>query len=160
MEEEPQGNDKPLIARLDAIITGDDAPTYPAPEAEPDIIVADKEEDLRPGEVTLDELEAAFANAPGPEDDDAAEAGDKPLIDRIGGDDTIAVCAQLVATRVGSDSVLKGFFGETFKDQVYGLMTSISQKNQESAGNIAEIMIKGTVFGDCKRRCKTSPLRR
>jgi two-component system chemotaxis sensor kinase CheA len=151
-EVEPKGDDKPLIARLDAIITGDDAPADKAPDAEPAIVVAEKEEDLRPGEVSLDELEAAFANAPGPDDvaETSVPANDQPLIDRVGGDDTIAVCAQLVTTRVGSDSVLKGFFGENFKDQIYGLLTSIAQQHHESAGNIAEIMIKGSNFGDAE----------
>lgn len=153
MEEEPEGNDSPLIARLDAIITGEDAPADPVATSEPDIIVVEKEEDLRPGEVSLDELEAAFANAPGPDegtDDGPDEVDDRPLATRVGGDDTIAVCSQLVASRVGSDSLLKEFFGDNFKDQIYGLLTSISKQSQESAGNIAEIMTKGTAFGDAE----------
>lgn len=67
---EPEGNDAELIARLDAAyegktVEGGGASDSSAPAA------PKKQEparDLAPGEVSLEELEAAFAAAPGPED--------------------------------------------------------------------------------------------
>ncbi len=78
---EPAGLDDELIQRLDAasteamnILNG----VAPAEEAAPaDALppVEHKlERELKPGEVSLDELEAAFQNAPGPDDEDTAPA--------------------------------------------------------------------------------------
>ncbi len=78
---EPQGNDVALIEKLDAAYEGkvlseekkekeeatsdNDSPAQDtAPEDTP-IIVPEKERNLAPGDASLDELEAAFAAAPG-----------------------------------------------------------------------------------------------
>ncbi|MGE0611344.1 MAG: chemotaxis protein CheW [Hyphomicrobiales bacterium] len=68
-EAEPAGDDQDLISRLEAFSTGGDAAPPPAavPEAEP-------ERELRPGEVSLEELERAFQEAAGPEDISPASA--------------------------------------------------------------------------------------
>jgi two-component system chemotaxis sensor kinase CheA len=86
---EPDGDDSALIAELEALSEGKAAPApapapepEPEPEPEPAPEVAAKGEDfdadlgreLRPGEVSLAELEAAFMNTPGPEADDAPAA--------------------------------------------------------------------------------------
>ncbi|MBL1420464.1 MAG: chemotaxis protein CheA, partial [Alphaproteobacteria bacterium] len=91
-EVEPQGNDDDLIAQLHVLSEGktlDDAGdvTASAPakveesaapaakdDGERDDSSAIKivERELKPGEVTLDDLEAAFNSAPGPEDEAAA----------------------------------------------------------------------------------------
>ena len=76
--EEPQGSDAELIAKLDAAYEGKslsedtaaEAPepepeTEAAPQDEPDIVVEIQEKELAPGEVSMEELEAAFAAAPG-----------------------------------------------------------------------------------------------
>ena len=77
---EPEGDDSDLIARLDLAAEGkfEDAAPVAAPEPAP--VVADSRAEtekllgrsLKPGEVTLDELEAAFAAAAGPEEIEAA----------------------------------------------------------------------------------------
>jgi len=84
---EPEGDDSGLIAELEALSEGQAAPA-PAPEPEPepepepaaeaaagsDEFDAHLGRELRPGEVSLAELEAAFMNTPGP------EAGETPSV--------------------------------------------------------------------------------
>ena len=84
--EEPDGDDSALIAKLDAAYEGKslsgDEPEAKADETEaeaepeevseekpeePDIVVEIEEKELAPGEVSMEELEAAFAAAPGME---------------------------------------------------------------------------------------------
>lgn len=67
---EPEGSDQDLIAKLDAAYEGKsiggDAPAAPkAPEPKPEPKTVAPPEPL-PGEVSLEELEAAFLAAPGP----------------------------------------------------------------------------------------------
>ncbi len=77
---EPDGDDSDIIAKLDAayegkVLTDDGAETSveaapepePEPEPEPKEVKKEKERDLAPGDATMDELEAAFAAAPGME---------------------------------------------------------------------------------------------
>jgi two-component system, chemotaxis family, sensor kinase CheA len=69
---EPAGSDDDLIEALDRMSAGEvpaapvAAPPPPAPVLPPPV-----ERELKPGEVSLDELEAAFLAAPGPEDEPA-----------------------------------------------------------------------------------------
>jgi len=76
-QQEPQGDDSDIISRLEAAAAGALVAATPEPEAAG---AADGGlgRPLKPGEVPLDELEAAFLAAPGPEDADrmpaAAEA--------------------------------------------------------------------------------------
>ncbi|UUX50528.1 chemotaxis protein CheW [Nisaea acidiphila] len=72
-EVEPEGDDQDLIDRLNVVAEGgalSDAGAAPAAEPEADVDVApqEPERELKPGEVSLDELERAFMEAPGPED--------------------------------------------------------------------------------------------
>jgi two-component system chemotaxis sensor kinase CheA len=76
---EPEGDDSALIAELEALSEGKAAPApEPEPEPEPEIVAtgedfdADLGRELRPGEVSLAELEAAFLNTPGPDTEDTA----------------------------------------------------------------------------------------
>ncbi len=81
---EPQGSDEDLISQLDAISSGGSAPAAEAeepaaePEPEPEAPVVEEQaapglsDDVAPpepkeGEVSLDELEKAFLDAPGPD---------------------------------------------------------------------------------------------
>ena len=175
-EKEPAGDDSGLIARLDAIITGEEAPAAPGkseatPEAavaetdEPPIIVAERpEKELRPGEVSLAELEAAFASAPGPEGDDS-EAGDtagdpaadadavarsneNTLYDRCGGADAALVVAHLTATHVNADPSLKAFFVDDLKPILVGLFTAVLTEDLASGESLAAAGIAGAGFGD------------
>ena len=77
---EPEGTDDDLIHRLDSmsadanrLLNGEAAEEAPQAEAAAPAAPA-LERDLKPGEVSLEELEAAFQNAPGPE----AEAAPAP----------------------------------------------------------------------------------
>ncbi|MCG8491139.1 MAG: Hpt domain-containing protein, partial [Sneathiellales bacterium] len=81
-EEEPEGDDSDLIARLNDVAYGGGAAAAPAaaePEPAPEPEVAEEEKELKPGEVSEAELEAAFNAAPGPEDEaaPAAEAAEE-----------------------------------------------------------------------------------
>ncbi|MCH8520548.1 chemotaxis protein CheA [Glycocaulis sp.] len=85
---EPEGDDSDLISALEAMATGEAAPApAPAPEPEPEPVVeaaaegeeaydADLGRPLRPGEVSLADLEAAFMAAEGPEEAEGAAAHD------------------------------------------------------------------------------------
>ena len=87
-EAEPAGSDDDLISQLDRISSGEagadsEAAAPPEPESAPSPEVAPTAtampDDPTPpepkaGEVTLDELEAAFLAAPGPEEEDEASA--------------------------------------------------------------------------------------
>lgn len=89
---EPQGDDTALIAELEALAEGkavEVEAAAPAPEPEPEsepehepaptaeagdsAFDADLGRELRPGEVSLADLEAAFMNTPGPEDEAEAD---------------------------------------------------------------------------------------
>ena len=66
-EAEPEGNDKELIARLDAMADGEVAPAAAEPEPEP-AAPAEPERELKSGEVSLEELERVFMETEGPID--------------------------------------------------------------------------------------------
>ncbi|MFZ2872187.1 Hpt domain-containing protein, partial [Zavarzinia sp.] len=76
-EQEPPGNDAAIISRLDDLAEGRHTPA-PASAPAPALVVPTMPpRALKPGEVSLDELEAAFQMAPGP---DAIAAGAAPLL--------------------------------------------------------------------------------
>lgn len=73
---EPAGDDSALLAALDEAAKGE-APVAAAPAPAPAPVEAPAAElgrPLKPGEVTLDELEAAFRSAPGPQEQKAEVA--------------------------------------------------------------------------------------
>jgi two-component system chemotaxis sensor kinase CheA len=80
---EPEGADDDLISQLDALSAGE-LPEEAAPEAvaqdETPLDIPDQplERELKPGEISLDELELAFRNAPGPDDESESELQDQP----------------------------------------------------------------------------------
>ncbi len=71
-ETEPAGDDSDLISRLEAFSiaaeAGGEPPAEAAVEEEAPIEVKELERELKPGEVSLDELERAFQEAEGPDD--------------------------------------------------------------------------------------------
>ncbi len=90
-EKEPEGDDNELIGKLNCVAAGqapdggeaiaqtdmlqaEPEPEPVAQETEPDINPT-LDRPLRPGEVSLEELEAAFAAAPGPDAEAGASAG-------------------------------------------------------------------------------------
>ena len=73
-QEEPQGDDSEIIHKLNVVASGgsvEEAVAAPAPVTDviemPEII---QSKNILPGQVSLEELEAAFAAAPGPDDED------------------------------------------------------------------------------------------
>ncbi len=107
---EPEGSDDDLISLLDAMSLGEDAAAAPAAEPaaeqvsgsatgpehvsapgemahvdEPDNVI---ERELKPGEVSLEELERAFNEAPGPDDLAAPEAPDSSDTDLTAANDS------------------------------------------------------------------------
>ncbi|UTW54552.1 chemotaxis protein CheW [Kordiimonas sp. SCSIO 12610] len=164
-EEEPEGDDSELIGRLDAIAEGSDAPeAVPEPAVEEDtvdgeIIDPGLGRSLKPGEVSLEELEAAFANAPGPEDEAEAPAASAPtsnsdqsLFDRIGGEDTIAVAAHMVSNRLENTASLSSFFKDVNQEQrkakFVGLMLSLFKDDVDTAESVARQLVTVTGFSD------------
>lgn len=70
-ETEPGGADDDLIKELERLSMGEAAPAAepaPAEEEEKPFVYQEVERDLRPGEVSLEELERAFQETPGPDD--------------------------------------------------------------------------------------------
>lgn len=69
-EVEPEGDDQDLIDRLNHVAEGGTLDDTAAPEAvaEPEPEPAEEPAALRPGEVSMEELERAFMEAPGPDD--------------------------------------------------------------------------------------------
>ncbi|MEX0297943.1 MAG: Hpt domain-containing protein, partial [Kordiimonas sp.] len=166
-EEEPEGDDSDLISRLDAIAAGEGAPGAAAPEAEPDTVDGEIVDPglgrtLKEGEVSLEELEAVFNSTPGPEvggDETeepaaAAPASDpgKPLFERVGGEDTIAVAAHLLAQRLGTHADLAKFFDGTSVDQrkgrMMGLMLALFKDDLDAADNVGRQLVSVTGFGE------------
>ena len=147
-EEEPHGDDSSLIARLDAIITGADAPAAEiAPEPEPE---PEPEADLRPGEVSLEELEAAFLAAPGPDDDDddvaPAAVAQGSLFDRCGGEDSLSVASHLLANRISASETL-GQFCSGEKEKFFGMLSAITNGDLDGGATIARACISAPGFG-------------
>ncbi len=96
-EAEPEGVDSDLIEQLEAFsraAEGGEAPAAEVEAAEEDapIEVAPLERELKPGEVSLDELERAFQEADGPEDGVGEDVADPTLED-----EAPAVAAEAVA---------------------------------------------------------------
>lgn len=162
-EEEPEGDDTDLISRLDAIAEGKDAPKV---EVEPDTVEGEIVDPglgrtLKAGEVSLEELEAVFNSAPGPEMDDGDDEptvsaspsdADKPLFERVGGEDTIAVAAHLLAQRLGTHADLAKYFEGTSVDQrkgrVMGLMLALFKDDLEVADNVGRQLVSVAGFGE------------
>ncbi len=173
-EEEPEGDDSELIDRLDTIAEGGEARAKVAEEpdvVDGEIIDPTLGRSLKPGEVSLEELEAAFASAPGPSSDEAGASTDtstekntdastttnngqgseEPLFDRIGGDDTIAVAAHQIASRLGADLNLKALFESQpqtqRKDRFTGLMIALFKDDFVTAETVANNLVPVQGFG-------------
>lgn len=95
-EKEPEGDDSDLIGRLNKVADGGTGDS--------------SQSDAKS---VLDELEAAFAAAPGPDDaDGASEAagGKDSLFERIGGYDAVSAAVGIFYDRILEDGKLKKFF--------------------------------------------------
>lgn len=111
-QKEPEGDDSDIINRLNEVAYGKEAVAAAAPVE--DIIkmpeITQSSSNL-PGQVTLEELEAAFAAAPGPDDegDDEVSSEDEQetLLTRIGGEDAVKVIVHLFHNRILADVSVK-----------------------------------------------------
>ncbi|MCF6196060.1 MAG: chemotaxis protein CheW [Emcibacter sp.] len=115
-QEEPQGDDSEIIQKLNVVASGGSVEAVvAAPEPETDVIEMPEitqSENILPGQVSLEELEAAFAAAPGPDDEDDDDAtavqdeGDSLFL-RIGGADAVKVITHLFHNRILGDASVK-----------------------------------------------------
>ena len=161
-EEEPDGDDSDLIARLDAIAEGKDAA---APVPEPDVVEGEIIDpglgrSLKAGEVSLEELEAVFNSAPGPGDTSEAETGAEDsastqgatLFERVGGEDAIAVAAHLISSRLANHADLAKFFESISADQrkakFMGIMLAIFKDDLDAADNVGRQLVTVAGFGE------------
>ncbi|WP_308909267.1 chemotaxis protein CheW [Pseudokordiimonas caeni] len=168
-EEEPVGDDSDLISRLDAIAEGGVGPAA-APEPEPDVIEGEIVDPglgrpLKPGEVSLEELEAVFNSTPGPDEAEPAPApkaekkskkADRtgPLFDRVGGEDAVVVVAHLMSERLSGDKKLGKFFPasgtEQTKARLTGLLMSLLKDDLDSADAVARQLMTTGGFGEAE----------
>ncbi|MFQ5346709.1 MAG: chemotaxis protein CheW [Rhodothalassiaceae bacterium] len=172
-ESEPEGDDSELIDALNAIASGEAAAKAPpAAASTTDGVTEETAEQsadgpsdpglgrpLKPGEVSLEELEEAFRNTPGPEQDAASvPAADKGetvkgnLFERVGGDDAVAVAAHLLGNRLCRQPSLAPFFSgmsdEVRKAKVMGLLTALLKEDETAASNVMASMIDKGGFDD------------
>ncbi len=111
-EAEPEGNDSDLIAKLNKVVEAAGKAGQPEPEPEPEPESASVEPIQ---EVSLEELEAAFQSAPGPEDgpgdeDEEAAASGNSLFDQVGGTQAVEATVDLFYDKLIADDSVKGFF--------------------------------------------------
>ncbi len=115
-QEEPSGDDSDIINQLNVVATGgsiESSAPAPAPVEEViDMPEITKSTNNIPGEVSLEELEAAFAAAPGPDDEDdndevTSEDDQEDLLSRIGGADAVQVIVHLFHNRIFGDVSVK-----------------------------------------------------
>ncbi|VAV90886.1 Signal transduction histidine kinase CheA / CheY-like domain, partial [hydrothermal vent metagenome] len=118
-QEEPEGDDSDIITQLNHVAAGGEVKVAaPAEETiEEDIILPEitQSQNNLPGQVSLEELEAAFAAAPGPDDEDddeddeeiVAEADTEDLLSRIGGGEAVKVIIHLFHNRILADASVK-----------------------------------------------------
>lgn len=134
---EPAGSDADLIAQLDHFAgigeaaNGADVAVLEEAVAEPELDIVERE--LKPGEVSLEELEAAFMAAPGPEDMQAVAPAD------AAGAVATAVAAEIVADAANAavadeikdpelkESVVKNQSIRVNVDTLEHLMTMVSE---------------------------------
>jgi two-component system chemotaxis sensor kinase CheA len=127
-QEEPVGDDTEIKNKLNAMAEGKVAPdSVPEPVVVAPVLAVSEPLDEAPmvsslgnipGDVSLEELEAAFAAAPGPNDDlsssdTAMDQDSESLFDRIGGLDTVKVVTHLFHNRMLGDAVTKDIFAGT-----------------------------------------------
>ncbi|MBL4602948.1 MAG: chemotaxis protein CheA, partial [Emcibacteraceae bacterium] len=102
---EPEGDDSDIINQLNAMAEGKTVAEIKIVEPVEAPIVVSGERPKVPGEATLDELEAAFLAAPGPDETDEISTGGK--LASAGGAEIIAVVSHLFHNRILSDATLK-----------------------------------------------------
>jgi len=116
-QQEPEGDDSDIISQLNVVASGGQLEVA-APAAEDAVIEMPEITQptaILPGQVSLEELEAAFAAAPGPDDDEddaedaiQSESEQEDLLTRIGGVEAVKVIVHLFHNRLFADVSVKG----------------------------------------------------
>lgn len=144
-QEEPAGDDSEIINQLNAMAAGE-AVTVAVVEEKP--IVVDDERPTVPGEVTLDELEAAFLAAPGPDDNPEDEPAVSGRMESIGGAETVSVIAHLFHNRLNADASLKGLLQDSdaraSKKSFEGFLIA-SIENDKCATELVEVAFESFI---------------
>ena len=142
---EPEGSDQNLIEALDAMVAAEPAATTLAPESEPveehtlgTLTYQVLKRPLKPGEVSLDELERAFQDAPGPDTKAAPNTAPPAVLQRSAvppsprPQDKSAVASKKSseATEAGENGENSGTKAQTIRvnvDTLEHLMTMVSE---------------------------------
>jgi len=112
-QEEPEGDDTEIIGQLNEVAAGGTVVLEVVPEKEEALDLPEISASNLPGEVSLDELEAAFLAAPGPDDlEDEEEAVStapttENLFVRIGGNEAVKVIIHLFHNRIVADGTTR-----------------------------------------------------
>ncbi len=138
-QEEPAGDDSEIINQLNAMAEGKTVAAVKIVEPVEAPIEVSNVRPSVPGEATLDELEAAFLAAPGPDDEELAEevvSGGK--LESVGGVETVSVLSHLFHNRISSDAslneLLKGADLRKSKKAVEEFFTSCLQNEKCDEG--------------------------
>ena len=154
-QEEPKGDDGDIIDQLNIVASGGSVEESAPEVVEPDtdtIIMPEitQPTTMLPGQVSLEELEAAFASAPGPDDeeddevtsDDAVTSQDEKedLLTLIGGADTVKVMIHLLHNRILGDASVKilmdGVNTRESKGKMGDVFTAYLAGNADNGPNI------------------------
>tara|TARA_R110002073_G_scaffold40365_7_gene114308 strand:- start:4831 stop:7941 length:3111 start_codon:yes stop_codon:yes gene_type:complete len=159
-QQEPDGDDTEIIAQLNAVASGQAAenvaPVVVAVEEVEDLNLPEikPSENILPGQVSLEELEAAFAAAPGPDDeeeesvsDDASSSdvvkmpsAEEDLLFRIGGEEAIKVIIHLFHNRLLADagvkSLMEGVNTRDSKENMSNFLSAYLAGNTTSTGPV------------------------
>ncbi len=153
-QEEPEGDDSDIITQLNRVAAGGEVEvTAPAAETtEEDITLPEitQSQNNLPGQVSLEELEAAFAAAPGPDDEDddedneeivAEEAETEDLLSRIGGGEAVKVIIHLFHNRILADASVKclmdGVNTRDSKEKMSSFFTACLAGKEEAGPSIS-----------------------
>ncbi len=153
-QEEPDGDDSDIITQLNHVAAGGEVGVAaPAAEkAEEDITLPEitQSQSNLPGQVSLEELEAAFAAAPGPDDEDDEDEDEEEVVEkaevedlltRIGGSEAVKVIIHLFHNRILADASVKGLMDgvntRDSKEKMSSFFTACLAGKEESGPSIS-----------------------
>ncbi len=160
-QEEPEGDDSDLISQLNIVASGgtidEAAPVAEKAAEEDDMVLPEitQSSNMLPGQVSLEELEAAFAAAPGPDDEDGddnlaaddspesegAESQEEDLLTRIGGAEPVKVIIHLFHNRILADASVKGLMAgintRDSKDKMGNFFTAHLSGRQDAGPSVS-----------------------
>lgn len=148
-QEEPEGDDSEIINKLNIVATGGTLEAATLVEATDIIEMPEitQSKHLLPGQVSLEELDAAFAAAPGPDDEDEDDVSvskddQESLLVRIGGLDAVKVIIHLFHNRILADvsvkTLMEGVNTRSSKEKMGDFFTANLGGKPEKGPSIAE----------------------